>query len=103
MSILLDMLVCVGLIISVQFARMIINGLRLKAHSHMFIAQMSPLRLLFPSWTDMPGFIYGNIYTYKYKYSEYLQAGKDAYVQVSVTDPARPCFFVADPQAIKAT
>ncbi|KAF8600983.1 cytochrome P450 [Ceratobasidium sp. AG-I] len=80
---------------------MVISGLRLKAHSYIFVAQMSPFRLLVPGWTDIPWVIYGNSHAYQRKYSEYQQAGKDAYLQVSVTDPARPCCFVADPEAIK--
>ncbi|KAF8600959.1 cytochrome P450 [Ceratobasidium sp. AG-I] len=101
MSVLLNVSACVALLIAVQFVRMVIIGRQLKAHSYVFIAHTSLLRLLVPSWTNIPKIIYGNVYGFMYKYSEFQRAGKDAYVQVSITNPSWPCFFVADPQAIK--
>lgn len=40
MSFLVDVLACVGILVSIQLVRMVISGLQLKAHSYIFIAQV---------------------------------------------------------------
>ncbi|KAG9122952.1 hypothetical protein FRC07_000436 [Ceratobasidium sp. 392] len=79
---------------------MIVQGRKYGAHSYRIFGEAFLLRNALPSWTDVSWIVYGNNYPLKVKYTEFQYAGKDAYIQVSMTH-RRPIVFIADPQAIK--
>ncbi|KAG9125254.1 hypothetical protein FRC07_008381 [Ceratobasidium sp. 392] len=79
---------------------MIVQGQKYNAHSYRIFGEAFLLRNALPSWTDVPWIVYENNHPLKVKHTEFQYAGKDAYLQVSMTH-RRPIVFIADPQATK--
>ncbi|CCO31225.1 hypothetical protein BN14_05262 [Rhizoctonia solani AG-1 IB] len=84
----------------IRYMRMLRIGRKYGAHQYMVVSEATTLRLLLPDETNIPGVVYGGDRTLRVKYSEFSRAGKDAYLQVAMTN-LRPNIYVADPQAIK--
>ncbi|KAF8707480.1 cytochrome P450, partial [Rhizoctonia solani] len=84
----------------VRCLQMLHVGRKYGAHQHIVVSEETLLRLLLPDGVDIPGVVYGGDRTLRAKYSEFLRARKDAYIQVAMTN-LRPNVYIADPQAIK--
>ncbi|QRW18784.1 cytochrome P450 family protein [Rhizoctonia solani] len=84
----------------VRYLQMLHVGRKYGAHQHIVVSEETLLRLLLPDGVDIPGVVYGGDRTLRAKYSEFLRARKDAYIQVAMTN-LRPNVYIADPQAIK--
>ncbi|KAJ1311451.1 hypothetical protein OPQ81_009940 [Rhizoctonia solani] len=83
-----------------RYLQMLHLGRKYGAHQYIVVSEETLLRLLLPSGTSIPGVVYAGDRTFRVKYNEFLRAGKDAYMQVAMTN-LRPNVYIADPQAIK--
>ncbi|KAB5592842.1 Cytochrome P450 family protein [Ceratobasidium theobromae] len=92
---------CTALWALFRFFQMISKGYKYGAHQHILVSEEALWRNFFPGKIHIPGIIYGNNRPFCAKYSEFRRAGKDAYMQIAMTN-LRPNVYLADPRAIKA-
>ncbi|KAF8750836.1 cytochrome P450 [Rhizoctonia solani] len=85
----------------VRCLQMLYKGHKYGAHQYIIFSEETKWKGILPGKTNIPGVVYGNNRVFNAKYSEFLRAGKDAYMQVAV-DNSRPNIYIADPQAIKS-
>ncbi|KAF8745888.1 cytochrome P450, partial [Rhizoctonia solani] len=85
----------------VRCLQMLYKGHKYGAHQYIIFSEETKWKGILPGKTNVPGVVYGNNRVFNAKYSEFLRAGKDAYMQVAV-DNSRPNIYIADPQAIKS-
>ncbi|CUA70459.1 hypothetical protein RSOLAG22IIIB_04197 [Rhizoctonia solani] len=84
----------------VRYLQMLYRGHKYGAHQYIMFSEETRLRGMLPGKANIPGVVYGNNRAFRAKYSEFMRAGKDAYMQVAMNN-SRPNVYIADPRAIK--
>ncbi|KAF8760869.1 cytochrome P450 [Rhizoctonia solani] len=86
----------------VRYLQMLRVGRKYAAHQHMIVSEEYDtfIETFLPGGVSIPGVVHGGDHAFRAKYSEFSRAGKDAYMQVAMTN-LRPNIYIADPQAIK--
>ncbi|CAE6480258.1 unnamed protein product [Rhizoctonia solani] len=84
----------------IRYLQMLYKGHKYGAHQYIMVSEETRWKGVLPGKTNIPGVVYGNNRAFRAKYSEFLRAGKDAYMQVAM-DNSRPNVYIADPRAIK--
>ncbi|KAJ1305795.1 hypothetical protein OPQ81_010525 [Rhizoctonia solani] len=84
----------------IRYLQMLYKGHKYGAHQYIVFSEETRWKNMLPGKTNIPGVVYGSNRAFRTKYSEFLRAGKDAYMQVAMNN-SRPNIYIADPQAIK--
>ncbi|CAE7126394.1 unnamed protein product [Rhizoctonia solani] len=84
----------------IRYLQMLYKGHKYGAHQYIMFSEETRWKGMLPGKTNIPGIVYGNNRAFRAKYSEFLRAGKDAYMQVAMNNP-RPNIYIADPRTIK--
>ncbi|EUC54929.1 cytochrome P450 family protein [Rhizoctonia solani AG-3 Rhs1AP] len=83
-----------------RYLQMLYKGHKYGAHQYIMFSEETRWRSILPGNTNIPGIVYGHNQAFRAKYSEFLRAGKDAYMQVAANN-SRPNIYIADPRVIK--